>query len=78
MLVGPALMDHYQIHYNKAATSPLWQARYTFTTFLFYVPLGATIGSAVDKGLGSISGLAMILENPIGKTLWPVFFDRVP
>lgn len=75
MLIGPALMDYFQRHHNKAATSSLWQARYTFSTFLIHVPLSAAIGSAVDKGLAGISGLAMIMESPVCRVLWPIFLS---
>ncbi|ROV87976.1 hypothetical protein VMCG_10671 [Cytospora schulzeri] len=77
MLVGPALMDYFQRHHNRVTTSSLWQARYSFVTFLLHIPLSAAIESVVDKGLAGIPGVARIMETPVGRTLGPIVLSGV-
>ncbi|KUI62811.1 hypothetical protein VP1G_09924 [Cytospora mali] len=69
MLIGPALMDHFQIYQGKAATSSLWQAKFSYAVYLIHAPLSVAIEAAVDKGLVGISGVVRIMEHPVGLML---------
>ena len=48
VLVGPALMAHFQRWYNRPATSWLWQARYSYAAYLIHPPLSVAIEVLVD------------------------------
>jgi glucan biosynthesis protein C len=48
VLLGPALMAHFQRWNNRPATSWLWQARYSYTAYLIHPPLSVAIMLLVD------------------------------
>lgn len=77
VLIGPALMDYFQRHHNTAASSPLWQARYSFTAFLVHAPLSVAIQAVVDKGLAGNPRVLGIMSNPVGAILGPIVLTGV-
>jgi hypothetical protein len=48
VLIGPALMAHFQRWYNRPATSWLWQARYSYAAYLIHPLLSVAIEVLVD------------------------------
>lgn len=48
VLVGPALMAHFQRWYNRSATAWLWQARYSYATYLIHPPVSVAIELLID------------------------------
>jgi len=48
VLVGPALMAHFQHWYNRPAASWLWQARHSYAAYLIHPPVSVAIELLID------------------------------
>jgi hypothetical protein len=77
VLVGPALMAHFQCRRNQSATSWLWQARYSYAAYLLHSPISVIVEVLVDW-LPCVDGTGV----GVSKILWwrivgPVLFTGV-
>lgn len=63
MLIGPALMAYFQRWHSGAATSNLWQTRYTYAAFLFHPHVNNVVQVGLDKMVASIHGAVNVARS---------------
>lgn len=76
ILIGPALMAHFQKWYARPATSRIWKARYSYAAFLLHVLVSFSVEVVVEWAWMAIFGKgrqgAKSSVEAVWKTVGPV------
>lgn len=62
MLIGPALMEYFRMWHAEAATSKLWQTRYTYVAFLCHPHINTIVQVGLDKMVASVDGAVDVVR----------------
>ena len=77
VLVGPALVAHFQQRHNRPATSWLWQARYSYAAYLVHPPVSVAIEVLVDWLLCAGGNSLCASDMSWWKIVGPLLFTAV-